>query len=213
MVFTTARGWALSSAGQSSARSSAGSYSHLASSPCRCSSIATSAPPKRCRPHGALRTRTRREMFRWGLIVTGAAGARLDPAVRRARVRAALARLFDLAPLHAPDRPRGDSRGRAATSRPLLPSTFSSRKRSIVFWTCAWRAFAGDMVRLADVEHHVEGAVGLLELVGEHGRVFEDHIVVRHSVQQQERLLDFRRRRRAHPTSRRVFGSIAGLPR
>ena len=49
-----------------------------------------------------------------------AAGARLDPAVRRPRLRPAVARLFDLAPLHPADRSRRGRREPStyATSRP-----------------------------------------------------------------------------------------------
>src|SRR5206468_1178211 len=45
------------------------------------------------------------------------ASARLGPAVRRARLRHPVARLFDLAPLHAAGRPRG-GRGAALKRRP-----------------------------------------------------------------------------------------------
>ena len=72
------------------------------------------------------------EMIRWGLDRHRLAGARITPAVRRPRIRPAVARLFDLAPLHAPDRSRSlgrDQRGATISC--------SRRKPRIEFQRCA----------------------------------------------------------------------------
>ena len=81
------------------------------------------------------------EMIRWGLIVLGPPHHRLDPAVRRPGVRAAVARLFDLAPLHPPGRPRTIF---PASMFNGLSRTFSSRKRMIVVHTWVCGPLAGD---------------------------------------------------------------------
>src|SRR3954447_13285087 len=80
----------------------------------------------------------------------GAAGARLDPALRRARLRPAVARLLDLAPLHPAGRPRGDSRpALRLVARPpehLLVEEAFDRLLDVRLAPAA-----GDMVGLADV--------------------------------------------------------------
>ena len=213
MVFTTPRGWALIVARRGRRRDlrlvRAGAQRRLA---------ADAGRSRRQRRRSGLRLLARGacqqgEMLRWGLIVTGAAGARLDPAVRRPGVRAAVARLFDLAPLHAPDRPRGDPQAATLRLVALLPSTLSSRKRTIVVQHVRLRPLAGDRMRRAGIEHHLERHVRLLQLGVQLGAVLEDDIVVRHAVDEQQRIGDLRPHRRAHPTSDMASASIAGLPR
>src|SRR5438270_10370785 len=94
----------------------------------------------------------------------GAAGARLDPALRRARLRPAVARLLDLAPLHAAGRPRGDPRPALRLVAPPPQHLFIEEAFDRLL-DVRLAAAAGDAVGLADVEHRVERAVRLLQLV------------------------------------------------
>ena len=105
MVFTTPRGWALIAAG--AALGAIFGWLVLALSVASLPMLvdrdvsAAEAVSASWRAAHA----NKGEMVRWGLIVAGLLVLGSIPLVRRTGLRPAVARLFDLAPLHAADRP------------------------------------------------------------------------------------------------------------
>src|SRR3954447_1341919 len=81
--------------------------------------------------------------------------ARLDPAVRRPGVRPALARLFDLAPLHETDRPGGDTKPSLRLADWLVPHLLVEEAR-YGRPNVRLRPLSRNRMGCARISHHLE---------------------------------------------------------